>query len=309
MPRILYVFLGSLSLIWGGSFFFIKVLLTHFGPWSIAFLRSGFGIVTILVIMLLLRKPLELRQLPWKPLIIVGLFNTAVPWALIGFSETRVTSSMASVLNATTPLWTMIVGFLLFHIKGTRNQWLGMAVGFCGLLVLLDINPVNFISIDPLGFFGMLAATFFYGLSSHVLKRKVHGVSMYQTALSTLIVGNVASGIVAFGFESLTFVPLFQDPNVIWALLGLGTLGSGVAYILFYHLVQAGSAEFASMVTYLVPVTAILWGYLLLDESIHWTLVAGLGFILSGVFLAGRKSMNSANSLGSNEKSPTSERA
>ncbi len=309
MRRSLFVSLILLSLIWGGSFFFIKILLQHFGPSSIAFLRSGFGILTILVIMLALKKPFSLRQIPWKPMLVVGLFNTAVPWSLIGFSETRLTSSMASVLNATTPLWTMIVGLLFFSVKANRHQWLGMALGFCGILVLLDINPRSLISADLTGFLAMLAATLLYGVASQVSKKYLNRLTMYQTALGTLLVGFLGSGIAAFGHEGISFAPFATDRTVILALLGLGTLGSGVAYILFYYLIQAGSAEFASMVTYLVPATAILWGSFLLHEPIKWTLIAGLGLILSGVFLSGRKRKSTADQEKQDDSSTSVESA
>ncbi|MGD8192256.1 DMT family transporter [Brevibacillus ginsengisoli] len=292
MPRGMYLALGLLSLIWGGSFFFIKVLLSHFGPWSIAFLRSGFGVLTILTIMFFMKQNFHFKRIPWKPMLIVGLFNTAIPWSLIAFSETRVTSSMASVLNATTPLWTMIIGVLFFSVKANRNQWLGMITGFAGILVLLDINPARIVSVDMVGFIAMLVATLCYGISSQVSKKYLVGLTMFQSALGTLLVCSVGSGIVAFSYEHISFVPFATDSTVWLALLGLGVLGSGVAYILFYHLIQAGSPEFASMVTYLVPGTAILWGFLILHETIHWTLLAGLVLILSGVFVAGRKPSN-----------------
>jgi drug/metabolite transporter (DMT)-like permease len=100
----LYATLLLLSLIWGGSFMFIKVLLLHqVGPWTIVFLRSSFGLVFIVLLMLLMRKPFEFRNIQWKSVILAAVVNMVLPWALIGFSETRIASSMASVLNATTP--------------------------------------------------------------------------------------------------------------------------------------------------------------------------------------------------------------
>nr|WP_223829494.1 DMT family transporter [Paenibacillus arenilitoris] len=100
MSRQLFAALVLLSLIWGGSFYFIKILLHDFGPWSIAFLRSAFGLATITLIMLVLRKPFGLRSIPWLPMAVMASIHTAIPWAIIAFSETRLTSGMASVLNA-----------------------------------------------------------------------------------------------------------------------------------------------------------------------------------------------------------------
>ncbi len=288
MPRLLYLTLALLSLIWGGSFLFIKVLLHDYHPWSIAFLRSGFGVAAILVIMAVLRQPLRLGRIPWKAMTVVGLLNTAIPWALIGFSETRLSSSMASVLNATTPLWTMLVGVAFFQLRAARRQWLGMAIGFVGLLVLLDINPARIVSVDLAGFAGMITATLCYAISSHVSKRHLNHLTMYQVALGTLIVGCIGSGLIALLSEPFALAPLAKPANLL-SLVGIGVFGSGVAYILFYYLIIKGSPEFATTVTYLVPVTAILWGFTLLHEEIHATLLAGLACILFGVYWAGRK--------------------
>ena len=294
VSRSLYVSLILLSLIWGGSFFFIKILLSDFGPWTIAFLRSAFGLITIVMIMLVLRKPFSLKKIGWLPMALVALINTAIPWAIIGFSETRLSSSMASVLNATTPVWTLIVGMLFFQAISTRMQWLGMGAASIGLIVLLDINPVSIISVDGIGFLCMIAATLCYAVGSQLSKRLLPGLSMYQITFGTLLCSMIGSGGAAFAVESVSFGPV-ADPANLGALIGLGVFGSGVAYILFYHMVQKGSPEFATMVTYLVPASAIVWGYTLLHEEIHWSLLAGLLLILGGVFLAGRKVEAKAN--------------
>lgn len=269
MKRSLYVYLILLSLIWGGSFFFIKILLPYFGPGAIAFLRSSFGIFAVLLFMLVGRLSIRLRQIPWGPMVIVGLLQTAVPWCLIGFSETRLTSSTASVLNATTPFWTLILGVLFFGRKSNRYQWIGLGVGFLGLLVVLDIHPAKLFDSDLTGFAAMLVATFFYGLSSQLSKRYLQHVTLVETVLGTLVVGCIASGIFAAVFEPFSLSPIFHDWTVLLALIGLGCFGSAAAYFLFYHLVQKGSAEFSTMSTYLIPATAIVWGFLLLDEPVR----------------------------------------
>ncbi|MGO0062263.1 DMT family transporter [Brevibacillus fluminis] len=287
MARSAYLHLVLLSLIWGASFFFIKVLLGPFHPWTVVMLRSGFGILIIFVIMLVKGEFRNVKRLPWIPLIIVGCLNNAIPWGLIALSETRLPSSMASVLNATTPLWTMLVGLLVFKGKSSRNQWIGMAIGFIGLLILLDLNPISIISVDLFGFFGMMGATLCYGISSHLAKKYLAHLSSFQVSFFTLLSCMLVAGLVAMTTEEIHWGAVFQ-PDVMLALGGLGIFGSGVAYIIFYYLIQKAGAQFTSMVTYLVPVTAILWGYALLDEAIHWNLLFGLICILGGVFFAGR---------------------
>lgn len=299
----LYASLVLLSLIWGSSFFFIKVLLDYFEPASIAFLRCLFGVITIAFIMLILRKPLNVKKIPWRAMIIVGLFLTSVPWYLIGFSETRLTSSMASVLNATTPIWTIFTGLLFFNTKPLRNHWIGLVAGFCGILILLRINPEQIISVDLIGVIAMLAATCCYGYSSQLSKRGLHELTVYQTVFGTLLVGSISSGIIAFSFESISLKPLIDEPITTLSFFMLGSLGSAVAYMIFFYLIQEGSAEFSTMVTYLVPVTAIFWGLFLLEETIHWTLITGLAFILLGIFLLGRKPDQVSNAVNMREES------
>lgn len=287
MGRTLYFALILLSLIWGGSFFFIKILLPDFGPWTVAFLRSAFGLATITGVMLILRKPFGFRSIPWLAMIIMALINTAIPWALIGFSETRLTSSLASVLNATTPLWTLVVGVLFFRVVTNRMQWAGMGIAFLGLLVLVGVSPTSLASVDLLGFACMLGATLSYAVGSHLSKRLSSGLSMYQVTFGTLISAVVGSGLMALVAERDSLAPLAKLPT-LGAVIGLGVFGSGVAYILFYFMIQKGSPQFATTVTYLVPASAIIWGFTLLNEPVSWRLLAGLVFILGGVYLANR---------------------
>ncbi|WP_051250370.1 DMT family transporter [Paenibacillus harenae] len=288
MSRSLFLVLFLLSLIWGSSFYFIKILLQDFGPWTIAFLRSSFGLATIVAIMLLFRKPFAIRTIPWLPMTVMALVNTAIPWAIIGFSETRLTSGMASVLNATTPLWTVVVGMFFFQAITNRLQWLGLGIGITGLIILLGVNSSTIINVDLLGFICMIAASLCYAIGSQLSKRLLKGLTMYQITFGTLLCAMLGSGMAAFSLEPIS-LPHLSSPSNLAAVTGLGVFGSGIAYILFYYIVQKGSPEFATMVTYLLPASAMIWGYTLLNEDIHWRLLLGLAFILSGVFLAGRK--------------------
>ncbi|WP_138494467.1 DMT family transporter [Paenibacillus pinistramenti] len=296
MNRKLYLALILLSLIWGGSFMFVKILLEDYGPWAVAFLRSSFGLVLITAVMLVMRQPFGLKDIRWLPMAVISLINTAVPWTLIGFSETHLTSGMASILNATTPLWTMVIGVVLFQTATTRRQWFGMGVALFGLVLLVGLRTSSLSSVDPLGLLCMLGATLCYGFGTQLTKRFLPSLTLYQTTFGTLVSAMVGSGIMAFSTERVSFAPLASLP-VISAVVGLGVFGSGVAYILFYFMVQKGSPEFATMVTYLVPATALIWGFTLLGEAVSWNMVAGLLFILGGVYLAGSRSRKAAPGL------------
>lgn len=289
MPRSLYAVLLLLSLIWGGSFLFIKVLLLHqVGPWTIVFLRSSFGFVFIALLMLFMRSPFQIKSIPWKSVIPVAMVNMVLPWTLIGFSETRIASSMASVLNATTPIWTMLVGLVFFGAVFHRLQWLGMCLAFIGIIILLGINPAFIISVDPIGFGCMLLATLCYGFGTQLSRRILTNLSMYHATFATLL-GAVVGGGIMMAIIEKPDLSIILVPDVFGSLIGLGILGSGVAYILFNYMILRGSAEFASTVTYFVPVSAIAWGFLLLNEHIGWNVLAGLALILGGVLMANQR--------------------
>ncbi|MFC5650074.1 DMT family transporter [Paenibacillus solisilvae] len=288
MPLI-YAALLLLSLIWGGSFYFIKMLLHDFGPWTIACLRSTCGLIVVLLMMLILKKPFGFRTIPWGGMVVMAAVNTAIPWTLIGFSETRLTSSLASILNATTPVWTIVVGILFFRSKSNLMQWIGLAAATVGLIVLLGVRPGSLISVDHAGFLMMMGSAICYAFGSQLSKRLFgRGCTMYQITYGTLLSSAVLSGVMALTTESISTQDLGSMSNIPM-IIGLGVFGSGFAYILFYYMVQRGSPEFASMVTYIVPSTALIWGYTLLDERIKWNMLAGLIIILAGVYIAGRK--------------------
>ncbi|MCC3374165.1 DMT family transporter [Cohnella sp. REN36] len=289
MPRLVYAALILLSLIWGGSFYFIKMLLHDFGPWSIVFLRSTAGLLTIVVMMLALRQPFGFRTIHWVPMAVMAIVNTALPWTLIAFGETKVASGMASILNATTPIWTVVIGMLVFRSKTHKLQWLGLGIATIGLLVVVGLRPGSDTAVNLLGVASLIVATICYAIGSQLSKRLMTGgLSMYQITFGTLLCTSIASGSVAFSTEPFPFVQLAASTNILMTV-GLGVFGSGFGYILFYYMIQKGSAEFATMVTYLVPCTALVWGAALLDENMSWNLLVGLFVILAGVFLSGRK--------------------
>lgn len=288
MSRKLYLALIMLSLIWGGSFYFFKVLVADFNPLVVAFLRSTFGVITLIVLIPFFRKSFK-GKIPFIPLITVGILNTVIPWTLICFSEQKMTSNLASVLNATQPLWTMILGILFFGIRSNRNQLIGLFIGFIGILILSDIHLSNVFSVNSLNFFAMLTATFCYGLATHITKRYLKEISMFQISLGTLLVGSICSGFIVLLLEDPIQILTTISWHHIGALIGIGVFGSGIAYLLYFYLIQKGSPDFASISTYLVPVSAIFWGYILLNEVISWKLIIGLIFILMGVYITNRK--------------------
>ncbi|WP_230499812.1 DMT family transporter [Sutcliffiella rhizosphaerae] len=284
----LYLALLTLSLIWGMSFLFIKLLLLDLGVLGVVFWRCFFGAVTLLILLIVQKKLSGLKKIPITPIFFIALLNNALPWALIAISETSISSSMASVINATTPIWTIIIGYFIFSSKLERMQWLGITVGFFGILVLLELNIVQLFHDNLLGVGTMLGATICYGYGAHLSRKYLQNIPITIISFATLAMAGIISGIVMLFFQPDGFVAIGNSITIA-SLIGLGVFGSGIAYLLYYYMVKEGSAEFASLVTYLVPITAMVWGSFLLQEEITFHMLFGLILIFSGVYLSSYK--------------------
>ncbi|MFT9846829.1 DMT family transporter [Aneurinibacillus sp. REN35] len=282
----LYSTLLGLSFIWGLSFVFMKWLLEPAGVWGTVFLRCLAGALILLPAVWWKRREFP-TKLPWGSIAVVGICNAAFPWGMISLSETQIDSSTASVLNATTPLWTGLLGFLLFSATLTKKQWVGIFVGFFGIVTLMNFQIGDLLGQRFIGVGTMVLATLSYGFASHYTKRFLSGISVLAITFYSLLFGAVAGIVGMLITEPLTPM-LLLDPLSIFAVIGLGCFGSGIAHLLYYDLMMRGGPEFASTVTYVIPVTAMVWGYLLLNEPITPNLIIGLLIIFTGVYLSSR---------------------
>lgn len=280
-----YFTLIGLSLIWGTSFLFIKILLNVTEPVQVVFLRCLLGALILYAIMLIKRLEANWRRLPWFPLVVVGLLNAAIPWTLIALSELSIKSSTAAVLNATTPLWTSLIGFAFFSKGLSKKQWFGIVFGFIGILILMNFHVNRLLSESFIGVGTMLVAAICYGISFQVVKRYLDKVSILVISSVTLTIGFVATGVYSL-FEYGFPATVFGSWQSLLAIIGLGVFGSGIAYLMNFYLVHQSGPEFASFVTYLVPVSAMFWGWLILGEPLSSHLIIGLIFIFGGVYLS-----------------------
>jgi drug/metabolite transporter (DMT)-like permease len=284
----LYGALITLSLIWGTSFLFIKLLVEPLGAWGVVFGRCLFGTVILLLIIAFHKDWKGLKELPIGMVILVSLLNNAIPWFLIALSETKITSSYASLINATTPIWTLIIGFLFFHNKLRLFQWVGIALGFFGIIILSGVDISNIKNQSLVGLFTMVGATLCYGYSTHLTKKCLSTASVTMISFSTLLVSALISFIMVL-LTDRTIFTMILEPSIFGSLIGLGVFGSGFAYLLYYYCIQKGSPEFASLVTYLVPISAMLWGAVVLNEDIHLSMITGFILILAGVYVSSKK--------------------
>lgn len=279
----------ALALLWGSGFFWIRLALDGFTPVQLTFARLALGALVLVPIVLLRRPPWPSGRRMWAHVAVSALLASALPYSLFAFAEQTVPSSVAGVVNATTPLWTVLIAIGVLG-AGARLSWLkvlGVAIGFAGVVVIVE--PWRGIVG---GSIAGLAATVLAALSyatAYVYQERFltnRGISPLSLTAAQLL---VATGMLALvlPFSASGIEP---TPAAAVAVLILGTAGTGLALVINYTLITTEGATSASVVTYLVPLVALLLGIVLLDEQGQWTLLGGAALILLGVALARAKS-------------------
>ncbi len=271
-----------LALIWGSSFILIKKGLLGLSSSEVGALRIFTAFVVMAPVALL-----SLRRVRWdqvKYLIVVGLTGSLVPAFLFAIAQTRTPSSITGVINALTPIFTLLVGVLIYRQKTTLNAITGVLVGFVGaaVLVLSDSG-----SLTSFNYYALLIvmATILYAINVNVIKHHMQGLrSLTITSVSLLMVGPFCGAYLYFGtsfFDNLA-IPEVRTAALYIFLLGL--FGTAIALIIFNKLVQLTDAVFTSSVTYIIPIVAIVWG-LFDGEKLIWIHWLGMALILGGVYL------------------------
>jgi drug/metabolite transporter (DMT)-like permease len=280
-----YLAFVALALIWGVSFLFIKVGVVDMGPTALVLVRAASGAVALAVLMTLMRRPLfgpdwRSRLLPFA---IMAVINALLPWAAIAWGEEHITSGLASILNSTATLWTAILIFWVVPAeRPTALNYVGVVIGIAGvvILVLPDITAHG-LSGSVLGVLAVLLAAFSYALAALFQRTRLRGMGVYeqsfgQTLVTTaLAVPIAATSLPRFHFHWLSFA----------AVVALGVFGTGVAYLLYYYVMNALGAVRATAVTLVVPITAVFWGVVLLRETLTLSTVIGMVVILAGIVL------------------------
>jgi len=286
---LLFTFVG---LIWGTSFLWIKIAVQEVSPFVLVSFRTLFAALGLVVYLLIDRK----ARMPWKEIaprlpvfIVLGLVNVAIPWLLISWAEMHIESGVASILNATMPLWTIIIAPLVISDdKITLPKLAGLATGFIGVVLLFLPSIGKGWSTNLLGQSAVLGATLCYASATIFARKKAHGLNpqtqtFLQFTMSTLIVWSLTLGI-----EKQITLPALP---ITWlALLWLGLLGSGFAYIIYFSLLHRLGPTRLSMVTYIPPVVGVLLGIIFLGEAFHWQALVGALLILSGISIVNLKS-------------------
>jgi drug/metabolite transporter (DMT)-like permease len=280
-----YLAFVGLSLIWGGSFLAIKLTVQDMSPTVLLLFRSVFGVLGLVLILLVLRKPIfgaGWRGRLWG-FAIMAVTNAVIPWVAIGWGEERISSGLASILNSTTTLWTaVLIYWVMPSERPSLVNYAGVLVGFGGVVVLVYPEmSAHGISGDVLGALAVIVASLSYAVNALYQRRKMRDVSIFEISLGQL----AASVLFAIPLAAPSFPYIHFRPLSLIAVIALGVIGTGVAYTLYYYVMNTLGAVRAAGVTYLVPVTAVFWGALLLQEEVSPSVVAGMLVILAGILL------------------------
>ena len=278
----------ALGLVWGLSFLFVELALISFTPIGIAFLRGLLGAVSLLVLVAVARQKLPRVWRHWLHISVVAVLLNAAPGFLFALGQETVSSSIAGVINATTPLMTVLIIISFFRDQTpTFDQLVGIVLGFCGILLVMEIfSSSNQASVA--GVITLLMATLCYGLAMPYAKRFVSPLpySPYVLAASQVSASAILTALPAM-LWGITH-DVVTAPSLAGIAL-LGVLGTGVAYVWNYRNIELAGSVVASSVTYITPVVAVVAGVLVLGDELSTSQIAGgILIVLSALLVQGR---------------------
>ena len=279
-----WAILGTLALIWGGAFFFIGVAVRHVPPLTYVWLRVTIAAVALWLFLKFKRQPLDLPRSAWASIFLLALLNNALPFALFGWGQTHIASGLASILNATTPIWGVVVAhFLTNDERMTPRKIAGVLLGFGGVATMIGPALLTNLGSSALAQLACVSAALCYALAA-VWARRFRKMGLSPISVTT---GQLTAG-------ALMMLPLalivdrpwthaFPPLTALGAIVDLALLCTEFGYVLYFRLIDSSGATNALLVTLLVPPVAILLGALFLGESLAVQDFFGLGLIALGL--------------------------
>lgn len=278
---LVFILLGA---IWSSSFMWIKIAVQEIGPITLVAFRAFFGLLFGITVIFLQRVQIPRSFKEWSPLFVLGITNIAIPFFLISWGEQSIDSAVASILDATVPLFTILIAhYLLGDDKMTVPKVAGLLIGFAGVVILMSKD----VGASPGSLLGQLAvvlASVFYAISAVYARRTTEDTPGILRSVGPLVSATAVMGLATFLVESPVEVPQL---GITWiSLLFLGILGSGVAFIMLYYLIHEIGPTRTSMVTYLFPLGGVILGVVFLNEQLSWQLIVGAALIVLSLIVA-----------------------
>jgi len=279
-PKHWFAFL-LLGAIWSSSFMWIKIAVQEVGPITLVAFRVLFGLLFGVVVIFVQRQQLPRTLKEWMPVLLLGVTNVAIPFFLISWGEQSIDSAVAAILDATVPLFTILIAhYLLRDDKMTVPKVIGLLIGFAGVVVLMS-KDIGASSSSVLGQLAVVLACIFYSGSNVYARRTTEDTPAILRSAGPLLSATVIMWLATFFVERPVKIPHL---GITWiALLFLGVLGSGLAFVLSYYLLHEIGPTRTSMVTYLFPIGGVILGVLFLGEKLSWQLLAGSVLVIASL--------------------------
>ncbi len=272
----------TLSLLWGGSFFFAEVAVESIPPLTLAWARVGLAAFALLIVMAFLGNLGNLRDWPWLDLFGMGLLNNAIPFALIFWGQSGIESGLASILNATAPFWSVaLAAWVVRSEKLTAGRASGLLLGLAGVILLIGPDALSGLGEGIWFQLAVLAAALSYAFAG-LWGRRLKALTPWQAASGQLICSSLLLAPVALFIDQPWTLPL-PGPSALASLLGLALLSTAVAYVFFFRILRDAGPTNLLLVTLLIPPSAIMLGSLFLGERFGLYEAGGLVLILSGL--------------------------
>ncbi len=281
-----WIYLGVLSLIWGSSFILIKKGLISLTPLQLGSFRIIFAALFLLLIGFksLSKIPIHL----WKYIALTSLFGTFIPAYLFAIAQTQIDSSVSSILNSLTPLNTLVLGALAFGLQFRQNQFFGIVIGFIGSVLLILNGALHHPDQNYYYAILVIIASICYAINVNLINKYLSDLKPLSISTGNFLVLLFPATLVLYFSGFFDVVQTNQVKESILYIFVLGVIGTGIANIIFFKLVQMSSPVFATSVTYLIPVVAFSWG-LLDSEMLTPVQFLGAFIILIGVYLSSKK--------------------
>ena len=278
-----WAMLVLLSIFWGGSFFFVEIALRGFQPFALVFLRVTIAALILLVVVYIRGQRMPTSLKTWGAYVVMGTLNNTIPFCLIVWGQTRIDSGVASILNATTPIFTVLLAhFLTSDEHLTVRKLMGVLIGFFGVYLMMSPELKNGFSWRGLGQIAILGAAISYSFAG-IFGKRFKNESPMVTSTGMLICSTIMVAPLAIFSGSLGASVLSMQ--AIAAVIGIAAISTSMAYLLYFRILASAGATNVLLVTFLIPVSALLLGIGVLGEVVRVLEYVGMGCIFMGLIV------------------------
>jgi len=281
-----WLMLIALSILWGGSFFFVEVAISELPTLTIVLVRVALAAIALWLFIFITGISVPRSLAVWSSFLIMGLLNNVLPFSLIVWGQLHIASGLASILNATTPLFTVLVASALLHDeKITKNKLVGVIVGFVGIVVMIGSSALDGIGLNVAAQLAVIGAALSYAFAGVYGRRfKTQNINPIVAAAGQVSASSLFLLPIVLVIDNPTSI-VTPSTQVVMALVALALLSTAIAYVLYFQILASAGATNLLLVTFLIPVSAILLGTLILGETLQVSHMIGMAIITIGLIV------------------------